>query len=315
MAGSAPEPTPENWPELPLDDWYDTQKTLHRWTQVVGKVQLELTPFLNEWWNVGFTVTARGLTTGLIPAGKGAFTVDFDFVEHTLLIRTVDGRTEAMPLIPRTVAAFYAEFMATLRGMGIEVTINPLPAEIPDPVPFDLDDVHRSYDPEPVERWWRIMAQTEQVLQQYRTPFTGKSSPVLFYWGSFDLNVARFSGRPTDPPLGAPRFLQIAERQENVSCGFWPGNITMRGYTFGEPAFYSYIYPEPPGFQTAPVRPADAYYHPTLGEFILTYEDARHAASPAQAIHAFFQSVYEAAAELGDWDRPSLEQPPLKGAM
>jgi len=307
-------PAPDIWPALPLDEWYDTQKTLHRWTQVVGKVKLALTPFLNEWWNVGFAVTARGLASGLIPAGDRTFSVDFDFIDHTLSIHTLDGRTETMPLVPQTVAAFYHAFMATLRGMGIEVTIDPLPVEIPDPVRFDLDETHRSYDPEPVERWWRIMAQTDMVLQQYRAPFSGKSSPVLFFWGSFDLNASRFSGRPADPPQGAPRFLQIAERQENVSCGFWPGNITMRGYTFGKPAFYAYIYPEPPGFKEAQVRPAAAYYHSTLGEYILEYEDVRNAAAPAQVIHAFFQSVYEAAADLGGWDRPSLEWSPTEGA-
>ena len=306
---------PEPWPALPLDAWRETQETLHLWTQIVGKVKLELTPFLNEWWNVAFTVTPRGLTTGLMPSGTGAFAVDFDFIDHALSIRTVDGRTQSLPLIPQTVAAFYAQFMATLRAMGIDVTINPLPVELPDPIiPLDIDETHRSYDPEPVQRWWRIMVQTEKILQQFRSPFTGKSSEVNFFWGSFDLSTARFSGRPADPPKGAPRFLQIAERQENFACGFWPGNVTMSGVTLGEPAFYAYAYPEPPGFRDAAVTPAAAHYRPALGEFILTYADARDDAAPEQAIHSFFQRVYEAAADLAQWDRAGLEQIPPKGA-
>jgi hypothetical protein len=307
-------PISEPWPALPLNEWRDTQETLHLWTQIVGKVKLELTPFLNEWWNVAFTLTPRGLTTGIIPAGAGAFAVDFDFVDHALLIRTVDGRIQTMPLRPRTVATFYTEFLAIVRAMGIEVAINPLPVELPDPIPFDTDKTHRSYDPEPVQRWWRIMVQTEKILQQFRSPFTGKSSDINFFWGSFDLSATRFSGRPAEPPQGAPRFLQLAERQENFACGFWPGNVTMSGVTLGEPAFYAYAYPEPPGFREAMVSPAAAGFPPALGEFILNYEDVRHDAAPAQAIHDFFQSTYEAAADLGHWDRLSLEQIPPKGA-
>jgi hypothetical protein len=281
---------------------------------VVGKVKLELTPFLNEWWNVAFAVTPRGLTTGPIPAGNEAFAVDFDFIDHTLFLHASDGRTRAMPLIPRSVADFYAEFLATVRAMGIEVTINPLPVEIPNPISCEVDTAHASYDPVFAHRWWRIMAQTEKVLQRYRSPFVGKSSPVNFFWGSFDLAATRFSGRPATPPAGAPRFVQLSETQENVSCGFWPGNATLSGFELGEPAFYSYIYPDPPGYKAAAVRPAAAEFHPDLGLFLLRYDDARRAADPEQAILDFFQSTYEAAAEFSRWDRAALERTPPKGA-
>lgn len=303
----------ETWPSLPLSDWQGTQETLHLWTQVVGKIKLELTPFLNEFWNVAFALTPRGLTTGPIPNGRGAFAIDFDFVDHTLFIRGSDGHTRSMPLIPRSVASFYTELLATVRSMGIEVTINPLPVEVPNPISCEMDTVHASYDPEPVERWWRIMVHTERILQRFRSPFAGKNSPVNFFWGSFDLSVTRFSGRPATPPAGAPRFFQLSERQENLAVGFWPGNPTMSGLTLGEPAFYAYIYPEPPGFKEATLRPAAAGYDPSFGEFLLRYEDARKADSPEQAILDFFQSAYEAAATLAIWDRVALERPESDG--
>lgn len=307
-------PITETWPALPLEAWRETQETLHLWMQVVGKVKLELSPFWNEWWNVAFAVTPRGLTTGLIPASDGTFAVDFDFVDHTLFVHASDGRTRAMPLIPRSVADFYAEFLATLRAMRIEVTINPLPVEIPHPISCDIDHEHASYDPEPVQRWWRILVQTEKVLQRYRSPFVGKSSPVNFFWGSFDLAATRFSGRPAAPPAGAPRFLQLAESQENFSCGFWPGNATMSGFELGESVFYAYVYPAPPGLKEAAILPESALYHPELGLFLLRYDDARRAADPEQAILDFFQSSYEAAAALAGWDRQSLERIPPRGA-
>jgi hypothetical protein len=307
-------PSTETWPALPLEAWRETQETLHLWTQVAGKVKLELSPFWNEWWNVAFSVTPRGLTTGTIPAGLGAFAIDFDFVDHTLFVRASDGRTRAMPLIPRSVAGFYAELLAMVRALGIEVAINPISVELPAPIACDLDTAHASYDPESVARWWRIVVQTEQILQRYRSSFVGKSSPINFFWGSFDLSTTRFSGRPASPPAGAPRFLQLAEDQENVACGFWPGNATMSGVAVGEPAFYAYVYPEPPGFAAAPVRPAAAYYDPSLGEFLLRYDDARRADSPEQAILEFFQSTYEAAATLAAWDRTALERIPPAGA-
>lgn len=300
------------WPPLPLGGWRETQETLHLWTQVVGKIKLELTPFLNEWWNVALTVTPRGLTTGPIPipAGHGTFAIDLDFVDHTLHIRDSDGQTRSLPLIPRSVASFYGELLGTLRAMGIAVAINPLPVEIPNPVRCDLDTEHASYDPDPVERWWWIVVRTERIMQRYRSGFVGKSSPVNFFWGSFDLNATRFSGRPATPPAGAPRFLQLAESQENVACGFWPGNTSASGVTLGEPAFYAYCYPEPPGFKRASIRPPAARYDERLGLFLLPYEAARRAASPEDAILAFFDTVYAGAATLGGWDRAALERIP-----
>jgi hypothetical protein len=305
--------TDETWPALPLADWRATQETLHLWTQIVGKVKLALTPFLNEWWNVAFTLTPRGWTTGPMPAGAETVAVDFDFIDHSLLVHLSDGRTRVMPLIAQPVADFYAEFLGMLGALGITVSINPLPVEIPDPISCDVDRSHASYDPESAHRFWRIVLQTERVMQRFRSSFVGKSSPVNFFWGSFDLSATRFSGRPAEPPAGAPRFVQVAETQENYACGFWPGNPTMTGLTLGEPAFYAYVYPEPPGFKTAAARPDAAHYNPALGEFVLRYDDARRAPSPEQAILDFFQSTYEAAATLAGWDRGALERTPPQG--
>jgi hypothetical protein len=280
------------------------------WLQIVGKVKLELTPFLNEWWNIGLFVNARGLTTGLIPAGSEAFEVAFDFISHDLTILTSSDEVRTIPLTPRSVASFYAEFMETLAALGIEVKINPVPSEVPNPIPCDTNEIHASYDPEYVNRWWRILVQSHLVLQRFRASFAGKSSPILFYWGSFDLSHARFSGRLTDPPAGAPRFLQIAEDQENFACGFWPGNVGYSGITFGEPAFYAYHYPTPAGYSAEPVRPGAGYFDKTMGEFIFRYEDARQSTSPENAVLEFFQSTYEAAAGRANWDRGTLESVP-----
>ncbi len=299
----------EVWPALPWNAWSDTCETLHMWTQVVGKVKLEFAPFLNHFWQSGFHLTARGMSTGLIPYGDRAFDVGFDFVDHNLSVQTSGGTTKSLPLIPRSVADFYRELMATLRAIGIEVAINTTPSEVLRPTPFEQDTAHASYDPVYAERWWQVQLQTAKVLQRYRSPFVGKSSPILFYWGSFDLNHTRFSGRPATPPPG-PRFFRLSENQENVACGFWPGNPTLRESPFREPAFYAYIYPEPAGYKEAAVRPDAAYYHPEMGEFVLHYEDARRSAAPDEAILAFFQSTYEAAATLAGWDRAALEQAP-----
>ena len=305
---------PEAWPSLPFAAWQQTQATLHMWTQIVGKVKLELTPFLNEWWNVTLSVTPRGLTTGPIPAGDHTFEVDFDFVDHNMFVRSDAGAVKALPLIPRPVADFYAEFMATLSALGIEAAITTLPVEIPDPIPYDQDREHASYDADAAHRWWRVLVHTERVLQRFRSPFVGKSSPVHFFWGSFDLNHTRFSGRHASPPATWPRFMRLAEDQENYSCGFWPGNATASGLTLGEPAFYAYVFPEPPGFKAATVRPAAATYHPALGEFILPYEVARQTIAPEEAVLDFFRSTYEAAATHANWDRDTLERPLLQGA-
>jgi hypothetical protein len=299
----------ERWPALPWTDWEATCTTLHMWMQIVGKVKLALAPFLNEWWEVAFSVTARGMTTGLIPYGDGAFEVEFDFVDHNLFVRTDAGITKSLALIPRSVADFYGDFMDTLGAIDIHVTIDPLPTEVPNPIRCDVNRVHSSYDPDPVNRWWRIQLQTEMVLQQYRSTFVGKSSPIQFFWGSFDLSHTRFSGRSAPPPEGARRFLRIAEDQENVACGFWPGNANAAGVQLGEPAFYSYIYPTPEGYGDAHVQPRAAAFDRTFGEFVLRYDDIRRHESPERELLTFFQSAYEAAAILARWNREALEKP------
>lgn len=300
---------PHAWPSLPLDDWRPTQATLHRWFQIVGKTKLALAPFLNQWWHVALTVTPRGLTTGPIPYEGGAFDVEFDFIAHTLVVRTSTGAAETLPPQPMAVADFYAAFFIGLRALGVDVTINPRPVEIVDPViPCDVDRENASYDPDTAHRFWRILLSTDAVLQRYRSPFTGKSSPVLFYWGSFDLSATRFSGRPAPPlPPGSPRFFELAEDQENVAVGFWPGNANYAGVEYGEPAFYAYIFPAPDGFKDAIIQPDAAFYHPQLGEFILPYEAARQTSDPAGTILSFFTSAYEAAATAANWDREALE--------
>src|SRR5437588_2419723 len=269
----------ERWPALPYEAWRDTCQTLHMWTQVVGKVRMELSPFLNHWWHVTFYVTPRGLTTSSIPYQGGTFEVTFDFIEHNLSIRTSEGTTKALPLIPRSVAAFYREFMACLHALGIEVTINPLPSEVSNPIRCDVDEIHASYDPVYVQRFWRILVQTEAVLQRYRPPFPGKSSPVHFFWGSFDLALTVFSGRRAPERPGADRLTREAYSHEVISCGFWPGDERFRA-----PAFYSYTSPQPPGLPATPIRPQEAFYDQELGLFLLPYEDVCSASSPEQAL-------------------------------
>ena len=299
----------EAWPELPLAAWRDTCDTVHLWMQVVGKVKLELAPFLNEWWQVTLHVTARGMTTGLIPWRDGGFDVTFDFISHSLIIACSDGRTKEIALVPRSVAAFYAEFMAALRALDIDVTIETLPAEVPDPIRCDVDEVHASYDPEYANRWWRILVHTDTALQRFRSPFVGKSSPIHFFWGSFDLSHTRFSGRAAPPPSG-PRFLRVAEDQENFTCGFWPGSLTMSGLTLDEPAYFAYFYPMPEGITQAALRPSEARWDEQVGEFLLPYSAVRTAADPARALLDFLSSVYEAGASLAGWDRAVLEAAP-----
>jgi hypothetical protein len=293
----------ELWPALPYEAWRDTCQTLHLWTQIVGKVRMELSPFLNHWWHVTLYVTPRGLTTSAIPYRGETFDVTFDFLEHNLFIRTSEGTTKALPLIPRSVAAFYREFMACLKALGIQVTINTLPSEVQNPIRCDEDEVHASYDPLYAQRFWRILAQTETVMQRYRSPFLGKSSPVQLFWGSFDLAVTVFSGRRAPERPGADRMTREAMSHEEISCGFWPGNDS-----FPTPAFYAYTSPAPPGLATASIRPEEAFYSHELGEFLLLYEDVRNASSPEQVLLAFFQSTYEAGATLGQWDREALER-------
>lgn len=299
--------SPGAWPTLAFDEWEWTQATLHRWTQIVGKVKLESTPFLNEWWNVAFFVTPTGMTTGLMPYRDEAFSISFDFLDHKLDIHVSDGRTKTLPLVPQSVADFYAAFFAALGELGIDVPIYRMPVEIVNPVAFDLDHDNNAYDADAVQRWWRIQLQAAKVLQRFQTPFGGKSSPVLFFWGSFDLTVARFSGRPASLPESAPLFMQLAEDQENFAVGFWPGNDNYAGIRLGEPAFYAYIFPEPGGFKDASIRPNSAFYHPDLGQFLLPYEAVRTSAAPHEQILDFYESAYQAAASLAGWDRAALE--------
>jgi hypothetical protein len=294
----------EVWPALPYAEWNDTLTTLHMWAQVVGKVKLELTPFLNQWWNVAFEVTARGLSTSAIPYGQRMFQVDFDFVDHRLGMHVSDGNSRSMPLHARSVADFYQEFMSMLQSLGIQVKINTHPVEVDNEIPFEDDHVHAAYDPIYANRCWRILLGVSRLLERYRTPFVGKSSPVQFWWGSFDLATTRFSGRSAPPREWPARWMALGADQEQSLAGFWPGNAKMP-----TPAFVAYTYPEPPGCRTAAIHPDAAFFHPELAEFILPYERVRVAADPDQLILDFYRSTYEIGASLAGWDRPALERP------
>jgi Family of unknown function (DUF5996) len=303
----------ETWPALPLEAWQDTCATLHLWTQIIGKVRLAQAPMLNHWWQVPFYVTTRGLTTSPIPYGDISFEISFDFLDHQLRVQTSDDAIRTLALAPRSVADFFREFMAALHALGLEVQIRTLPVEVQDPIPFDEDDVHRSYDPEYAQRFWRILARADRVLQVFRGGFLGKSSPVHFFWGSFDLAVTRFSGRVAPPhPGGIPHLAdwvtRLAYSHEVSSCGFWPG-----GGPVPEPVFYAYAYPEPEGFRHHPVRPVSAFYSSDLREFILPYEAVRQAGNPDAMLLEFAQNTYEAAADLAGWDRHGLEYAALTG--
>jgi hypothetical protein len=298
----------EEWPALPYADWKDTCQTLHLWTQIVGKVRLARTPWLNHSWHVTLYVTARGLTTSPIPDGRRTFQFDFDFIDHVLWLHTSDGHFRQVVLKPTTVAEFYGEVMHALAQLGIDVRINEKPNEIPDAVPFSQDRVHASYDRDFVSRFWRILRISDEVFHHFRTGFLGKASPVHFFWGSFDLAVTRFSGRSAPRhPGGVPNLpnsvAQEAYSHEVSSAGFWPGGGGVIDY----PAYYSYAYPAPEGFAAAKVQPGQAFFSKELGEFILPYDTVREAADPRGALLAFLQSTYEAAADLGKWDRKALE--------
>ncbi|MFZ0807503.1 MAG: DUF5996 family protein [Candidatus Sulfotelmatobacter sp.] len=288
----------ECWPALSLESWKDTYATLHMWTQIVGKVRLRLAPLVNHWWNVALYVSPRGLTTSRIPYGGRAFELRFDFVSHQLMLETSDGMVKTLALRPRSVADFYQEFREMLRSTGIEVKIWRMPAEIPNPIAFDEDRVHASYDAVSVERFWRILLSVDAVFTQFRSRFIGKSSPVHFFWGSFDLAVSRFSGRRAPQRPGADAITREAYSHEVSSVGFWPGSGNVK-----EAAFYSYMVPEPQGFREAKARPDAAYYNKQVGEFLLMYEDVRRAASPTASLLEFCQSTYEAGAGLANWDR------------
>lgn len=293
----------QQWPELRLKAWNDTRDTLHMWTQIVGKIRLALSPRVNHWWEVPLYVNARGLTTSPIPYDAGIFEILFDFIDHQLLIQTSGGAVKTMNLAPRSVADFYAELMATVRSMGIPVKIWPVPSEIPNPIRFDQDRTHASYDPEYANRFWRVLVSVDTVFKEFRSRFIGKDSPVHFFWGSFDMAVTRFSGRPAPERPGADTITREAYSHEVISGGFWPGTGEM------DAVFYAYAAPEPPGFSKATVRPSAAFYSTQMSEFFLIYEDVRKATSPREVLLDFLQSTYEAGATLGNWDRATLERP------
>jgi hypothetical protein len=295
----------ERWPSLPLDAWRDTYATLHMWTQIVGKICLALTPLTNHFWNIAFQITPRGLTTPTMTAGAIALTIAFDFVDHQLVIRTSDGREQRLALRPMTVADFYARVMEILGALGVRARIWTTPVEIPDPIPFERDDVHHSYDASQVETFQSILLATKPVFESFRSAFIGKCSPVHFFWGSFDVAVTRFSGDRAPERPGADVITREAYSHAVISHGFWPGSGPVR-----EPAFYSYAAPEPDGLKRMTVKPAAAYYHQELSEFILPYEAVRTASSPADELTGFLESTYRGAAELAGWNRSSLERSP-----
>jgi hypothetical protein len=300
----------DTWPALPLADWLDTYETLHMWTQIVGKTRLACAPMVNHWWQVPLYVSARGLTTSRIPYGTRGFAVDFDFVAHELTIAGDDGARRSLALAPRSVADFHAEFITALRELELDIRILPRPVEVPNAIPFDDDETHRSYDPDAANRFWRALAQADRVLHEFRGRFIGKCSPVHFFWGSFDLACTRFSGRRAPPhPGGVPNIadwvVHEAYSHECISAGWWPG--TSNG-PVAEPAFYAYAYPEPAGAAESTVRPPAARYDRALREWVLPYDVVRSAPDPDAAALDFLQSTYETAADLGDWPRPELER-------
>jgi len=293
----------ELWPALAWEEWKDTAATLHMWMQIVGKTRLALTPLENHWWNVPLYVTPRGLSTWSMPCHDDLFDIEFDFVDHHLHFRVSSGATKSIALRPQSVAAFYEEYLGVLRSLDIEAKINPMPVEIADPIPFGEDRQHASYDKEAVHRFWLILQRSDRLFKRFRAGFLGKSSPVHFFWGSFDLAVTRFSGRPAPPRPGADAITREAYSHEVISAGFWPGNGG-----FGIPAFYCYAAPEPVGLKQATIAPAQAFYSSDLNEFLLKYDDVRNAKSPDEAVLEFLQTSYEAAANLGGWDRAALER-------
>jgi hypothetical protein len=308
MTGEPDSPAPSaQWPALPFSAWRDTCATLQLWTQIVGKVRVAHAPWLNHSWQTPLYVTARGLTTSPIYRGGRAFEIEFDFLAHELAIRTDGGGDRRIALAPKTVADFYAEALAALAALDLPTGINPMPNELPDPIRFDLDHVHRAYDSDAAQRFWRVLLQADRLFKLFRTGFLGKASPVHFFWGSFDLAVTRFSGRRAPlHPGGIPHLPDTVVREayshEVSSAGFWPG-----GGAIDYPAFYSYAYPAPAGFAAAKVKPAAAFFHQELGEFLLPYDAVRTAPDPDRTLLDFLQSSYEAAADGAGWDRAALE--------
>ncbi len=304
-------PSPQSqWPRLVLDEWLPTCETLHRWVQVVGKTRLALAPYMNHWWHCALYVTPLGLTTSSMPADGRAIDAQFDFVNHELMVRASDGEIRKIALEKKSVAEFYTEWRELLRALDVDVRIWPRPNEIADATPFADDRVHASYDAESVRRWFRALSNVDRVLKEFRGRFIGKASPVHFWWGGFDLACTRFSGRRAPPhPGGIPNCPDYVMREgyshECISAGWWPGTA---GSPVAEAALYAYVYPEPPGCAAASIRPASAFYHPEMREWILPYEAIRSASDPDGAIVAFLESTYEAAATLGGWDIDALRR-------
>jgi hypothetical protein len=296
------------WPDLPFSAWSGTCDTLHLWTQIAGKVRIALTPLINHWWNATFRVTSRGLALRATPYAEGTFDVLFDFVDHQLRVVTSGGRAESFALRPMTVADFYGAFMRTLTGLGIGVRIWTMPGEIENAIPFEQDTAHAQYDSAYIRKFHQTLLSADRVMNEFRSRFLGKASPVHFFWGSFDLAVTRFSGHTAPPPKGktpnvAGWVMAEAYSHEVASCGFWPGN---GGY--GRAAFYVYAYPEPEGYGDTRLQTGGAFYDTNLGQFILPYDDVRQAGDPEALLLGFLQETYAAAADLAKWDRPALER-------
>jgi hypothetical protein len=285
-----------------LEEWQDTLATVHMWTQVVGKIRLHQTPLINHWWNVPLYVSARGLNTSAIPYGDRIFEIEFDFIDHQLRIECSDGALRKLPLRPQTVADFYREVMTAMHELGLDVKIWTMPVEVPNPIRFEEDVVHASYDAEYVNRFWRALVSIDEVFKDFRSSFIGKVSPVHFWWGSFDHAVTRFSGRPAPPREGADLITREAYSHEVISHGFWPGGNGVQA------AFYSYTAPEPAGLPQSSLRPEQAFYSQDMKEFLLPYDAVRQASSPETALMEFCQSTYEAGANLAGWDRTALER-------
>lgn len=302
---SAPANQPESWPALPLEEWKDTCATLHMWTQIVGKVRLAQTPLVNHWWNVPLYISARGLTTSAMPYDERIFEIEFDFIDHLLVIKCSDGAEKRLALRPQSVAAFYAEVMAALRELGLEIEIWSMPVEVPNPIRFEADFEHASYDADYANRFWRALVKIDEVLKDFRARFIGKVSPVHFFWGSFDMAVTRFSGKLAPERPDADLITREAYSHEVISHGFWPGNKDM------EAAFYSYTAPEPQGLAEAKVLPAATFYSKEQKEFFLLYEEVikpDRSGSPEKKLWDFLQTTYEAGAKLAGWDRAALER-------
>lgn len=293
------------WPSLPYNEWNDTLDTLHLWIQIVGKVKLKLSPFLNQWWEVVLYPTVRGLTTGRIPYNHSAFEIVFDFINHTVFILTSNGKEERILLQPMSVATFYTKIFQSLERLDIHITITPTPSEMSDTIPFKTDTTHHAYDKRHVNNWWQIILQASLLFDTFRSTFQGKSSPVQFFWGSFDLNTTRYSGKKLSDKTEWPKgysFMRYAENEENFAIGFWPGD-----QRFPNPAFYSYLFPAPKGCESMLTGPAISYFSKTLSECILPYEEVRRTKNPEKEILDFFNTTYNEYTKLAGWDSKELE--------